>query len=279
MVERAEDFLRYQEHIKHAPATTLRAYRGDLARLEDFTREGIRRVLAAEWGKVKPSTTRRRLDTYRSFGRWLERFHDADHNPARAVRSPKQEHRLPESRAVDDVFRGLELPDQATPLGARDKALMETLYSTGCRVAEVVALDVGDLAGDGAKVVGKGAKERWVMLGLARFYVDLWLLHRPYLCGRLGQQHSTALFVNQKGSRLDQRSARRVVHQWLGCSPHKLRYSCASHMRNDGADLMVLKELLGHSSLSTTAKYLEVGIEQLQREYRGAHPRAKRGQP
>jgi integrase/recombinase XerC len=278
MVEHAEDFLRYMEHIRHAPQTTLRSYRGDLVKLGDFTREGIRHVLAAEYGRVSPTTTRRRLDTYRSFGKWLGRFHGLDHNPARAVRSPKQEHRIPTGPSVDVLFCALEFPDQATPIGARDKAILEVLYSTGIRVAELVALDLANLDGEGAKVTGKGDKQRWVPLGLARFFVDLWIDHRPYLCGRRGQQDPAALFVSQWGRRLDQRSVRTLVQRWVGCSPHKLRHSCASHMRSSGADLRVIQDLLGHASLSTTAHYLSVDLEELQRVYRGAHPKAKRGQ-
>jgi len=184
---------------------------------------------------------------------------------------------------VDEIAAILEAPDKDTPLGLRDRALLETLYASGCRVSELTGLDCQDLSlKEGlVRLMGKGRKERIVPLGSkARTALKKWLAIRD---GLRRASDSPALFLNYRGGRLTGRSVRRVLDGALkkvaiSChiSPHGLRHSFATHLLNAGADLRSIQELLGHASLATTQQYTHVSLEHVMETYRAAHPRARR---
>jgi integrase/recombinase XerC len=203
------------------------------------------------------------------------------------IRTPRQNKRLPKAIDVNQVEQLLSAPDDSELLGARDRAVLETLYSTGIRVSELVGLNRGDIDDTGEAMIirGKGKKERMVPLGshalvALRHYVQM-LANDPR--GRVdGETRTAPLFINKHGGRLSTRSVRRKVSKYLDkagldpdISPHTLRHSFATHLLDNGADLRSVQELLGHQSLSTTQVYTHLTTQRLRQAYDDAHPRAE----
>jgi integrase/recombinase XerC len=206
------------------------------------------------------------------------------------IRTPKQTKRLPKAIGVEEIEKLLAAPDNKETLGARDRAILETLYSTGVRVSELVDLNRNDMDFDGQTlhVRGKGKKERIVPLGshaMAAIRHYLTLLEPDPRFNLLRQQLMTnpavPLFVNKNAGRLSSRSVRRKLDKYLkalgldpSISPHTLRHSFATHLLDNGADLRSVQELLGHQSLSTTQVYTHLSTIRLRGAYDEAHPRA-----
>ena len=296
MVKRLGEFLTHLRHVRNYSPETLRAYRNDLSQFAEFlTREGlptdprrvdpplVRAFLASLQGaEAQRSTTARKLSAIRSFFDWMRREGHAKDNPARDVVSPRQERKLPRFLDQPDVTRLIESPDDATLLGARDRALLELLYATGMRVSELAGLGLADYhARDNEmRVMGKGSKERWVYFGdRARAALDRYLAARR----KAGPARSDALFVNARGTALTDRSVRRVVERYVRqaavkqkISPHGLRHSFATHLLDRGADLRAIQDLLGHASLSTTQRYTHVSTEQMLAVYTAAQESMRR---
>ena len=234
-----------------------------------------------------PATMARKIATLRSFHKWLEKRGFTASNPMTLIRTPKQARRLPKAITVDEVERLLSAPDDTDLLGARDRAILETLYSTGIRVSEVVAINRGDLNESNECIVikGKGRRERLVPLGAhalksLRHYLDM--LDAEMKAAGLTSSTDAPLFVNKHGSRLSSRSVRRKVAKYLvkvgldpDISPHTIRHSFATHLLNNGADLRAVQELLGHQSLSSTQVYTHLTQGKKRADYDGAHPRAE----
>lgn len=237
-----------------------------------------------------PATTARKIATLRSFYKWMNKRGIIDANPMLLIRTPKQTKRLPKAITVEQVEQLLSAPDNRETLGARDRAILETLYSTGVRVSELVDLNRNDLdhAAQTMHVRGKGKKERIVPLGshaMAAIRHYLTLLEPDARFTELRQQSMTdasvPLFVNKNGGRLSSRSVRRKLDKYLKeagldpqISPHTLRHSFATHLLDNGADLRSVQELLGHQSLSTTQIYTHLSSMRLRTAYDDAHPRA-----
>ncbi len=229
------------------------------------------------------ATTARKIATLRSFHKWMEKRGIASVNPMTLIRTPKQPRRLPKAITVDQVEKLLGAPTAGDLLGTRDRAILETLYSTGIRVSEVVAINRGDLDLDagGLKVRGKGRRERTVPVGshaMAAIQRYLVKAHEE----RVPMEPSSALFVNKLGSRLSSRSVRRKVSKYLkvagldpDISPHTIRHSFATHLLDNGADLRAVQELLGHQSLSSTQVYTHLTTARMREAYDRAHPRAE----
>ena len=248
--------------------------------------ERIRRFLGqlSEQG-YSAATMARKIATLRSFHKWLQRFGVISNNPMTLIRTPRQAKRLPKAIDVSDVERLLATPDATTPLGARDRAMLETLYSTGIRVSELVGIDLADVdeAGQALIVRGKGKRERIVPLGShALRAISDWIAIRDRV-GRGGEAQSP-LFINRDGGRISTRSVRRKLSKYLdqagldpAISPHTLRHSFATHLLDNGADLRAVQELLGHRSLSTTQVYTHLTTKRMQEAYDAAHPRAEAG--
>jgi integrase/recombinase XerC len=230
------------------------------------------------------ATTARKLSCLRSFFRYLVREGEVSENPARAVRTPKQERKLPRFLSEDEVVALIETPDSSDLKGKRDRVILELLYATGMRVGELVGLDLErvDLAERIILVHGKGGKQRQVLFGeKARDALLDYLAARRSRPGRAAGKSCDALLVNARGTRLTDRSVRRILASRLRecalkhrISPHGLRHSFATHLLDRGADLRAIQELLGHASLSTTQRYTHVSTERMLRVYKKSHPRA-----
>jgi integrase/recombinase XerC len=289
----AAAFLRHLERERNASPNTIRAYGEDLAqftahlrrelgrepRPEDADHLAIRGFLAELHRRgLAKSSSARKLAGLRTFFRYLCREGRLETNPARVLATPRQERRIPAVLDETEVQALLDVPGDGLP-AVRGRAILELLYATGMRCAELVSLDVGevDLEARMVRVLGKGGKERVVLFGRrAREALRAWLELRR----RLGPR-TDALFLNARGGRLTDRSvralvARRVDQSALArrCSPHTLRHSFATHLLTRGADLRAIQELLGHASLSTTQRYTHVDSRHLLEVYRKAHPRA-----
>lgn len=229
------------------------------------------------------ATIARKLATLRSFYKYLVKAGQASSSPMTAIRTPKQEKRLPKFLEYEQVKRLLEAPDTNNWLGARDRAMFETLYSTGMRVSELVSLNLDDIdfLSEVVHIRGKGKKERIAPISTSALQViQRYLEFRNKRAQNYGNFDHRVLFVNKHGKRLSTRSVRRKMDKYLkmvgldpGISPHTLRHSFATHMLNNGADLRTVQELLGHQSLSTTQIYTHLTTRRLKEVYDNAHPR------
>jgi len=229
------------------------------------------------------ATIARKLATLRSFYKFLVKRNYTSSNPVVSIRTPKQEKKLPRFLEYDEVKKLLSTPPTNTWLGARDRAILETLYSTGIRVSELVALNMDDIdfLGEVVHVRGKGKKERISPIGSSALQViQHYMEYRNKRAQSNGNFDSKVLFVNKHGRRLSTRSVRRKMDKYLKISgldpeisPHTLRHSFATHMLNNGADLRSVQELLGHQSLSTTQIYTHLTTTRLKEVYDNAHPR------
>jgi integrase/recombinase XerC len=286
-------FLRHLDRERNASPHTVRAYGEDLkqfrshlraalgreARPRDVDHLLIRSFLAHlhERG-VKKATAARKLASLRTFFRFLCREGTVERNPARALLSPRTERRIPTHLEEAEVAAFLDMPG-GTDGALRNHAILELLYATGIRCAELVGLDLSEVDLDArlVRVLGKGRKERVVPFGtVARGALVAYLPARART-----QPRTDALFVNLRGGRLTDRSIRMIFNRRLRetaitrkMSPHTLRHSFATHLLERGADLRTIQELLGHSSLSTTQRYTHVDARQILQIYRNYHPRA-----
>lgn len=302
MQEALAEFFRHLGLERNASEHTVKSYREDLNQAAGFfssklgtdspapeqvTTRLVRSYLVwlHDQGYAK-TTVARRLAALRAFLRYLCRQGRLNSNPADSVRGPRQDKKLPHFLSIESVGRLLMAPDTSQPLGLRDRAILETLYSAGMRVSELTGLDIGDLDLDSgvAAVRGKGKKERLVLLGpYALEALKNWLACRDgvFAGRRVPARTGGAVFLNKNGTRLTTRSVGRLLVKYLrltgldpGTSPHSLRHSFATHMLDKGADIRSVQELLGHRSLATTQIYTHVTTQRLQDSYQKAHPRA-----
>jgi integrase/recombinase XerC len=248
----------------------------------------IREFLAYLYGQnYTKSTTARKLATLRSFYKFLIRRGSVSVNPLSTIRTPKQEKRLPKTLDLEQVQKLLDAPGDSDLLSARDKSMLEVLYSSGIRVSELVELEMQDLdLQEGVlRVKGKGRKDRLTPIGsqaikaLQRYFE----LRQHDTRSQQGSQQQR-VFLNKHGEPLSTRSVRRKLDKYLvsagldpGISPHTLRHSFATHLLNNGADLRSVQELLGHQSLSTTQIYTHLTTSRMKEAYDAAHPRANEG--
>lgn len=238
-----------------------------------------------------PATMARKIATLRSFYKWANKRGLLPTNPMTLIRTPRQAKRLPKAITVEQIERLLAAPDDHDVLGSRDRAMLETLYSTGIRVSELVDLNLEDLDenGEALRVRGKGKKERIVPLGshalsAIRHYKTTLSGDDRYGPSWGNDRTNRPLFVNKHGGRLSSRSVRRKLDKYLrqvgldpSISPHTLRHSFATHLLDNGADLRSVQELLGHQSLSTTQTYTHLTTSRMRTAYDNAHPRAEAG--
>ncbi|MBJ7280164.1 MAG: tyrosine recombinase XerC [Candidatus Nanopelagicales bacterium] len=296
-----EDFVKYLAVEKNRSSNTVRTYRTDLElflqfasnqglnKLTDLDLNTFRLWLANQKEKGSSnSTISRRSSTARVFSTWAFQKGLIESDPAIRLISPKVNKTLPkvlakkQATALMQTAANLEDEENSMALRMRDHAILEVLYSSGIRVGELTGLDIKDLDFTRCtmRVIGKGNKERVVPFGqpakeALRSYLDE---SRPEF---INEKSGDALFVGSRGKRLDTRQVRRIVTSAIlrvegapDISPHDLRHSAATHMLEGGADLRIVQELLGHSSLATTQKYTHVTIERLREVFANAHPRA-----
>jgi integrase/recombinase XerC len=245
----------------------------------------IREFLAYLYGQnYTKSTTARKLATLRSFYKFLIRRGVVSLSPMTTIRTPKQDKRLPKCLDLEQVQKLLEAPGDGDLLSARDKAMLEVLYSSGIRVSELVELETADLdLQEGVlRVKGKGRKDRLTPIGSQAIKAVQRYFEIRNTDSRCQQsKHAGRVFLNKHGETLSTRSVRRKLDKYLvsagldpGISPHTLRHSFATHLLNNGADLRSVQELLGHQSLSTTQIYTHLTTARMKEAYDSAHPRA-----
>ena len=267
---------------------------GDVVTPADVSHQSVRAFLAELFRRgTAGSTSARRLAAIRSFSRYLRREGFLDHDPGALIAAPRQVRRVPAHLDIEEMQALLDAPDTTTPLGRRDRAILELFYASGLRLSELVGVDLEDLnlPGRQLRVLGKGGKER-----ILPFHRSAAAAIRAYLQDRqtliraapppgpgssVRDVREAPLFVNYRGGRLSTRSVDRLVRRYvvqsstrLGISPHALRHSFATHLLERGADLRAIQELLGHSRVTTTQRYTHVNAAQLTQLYRKTHPRA-----
>jgi integrase/recombinase XerC len=287
-------FIDHLKIVKRSSPHTLRNYASDINQFLEFAREAevetfdyplVRRYLAhmQRDGAARTSVARK-IAALKSFFRFLVTRGMIESDPMVGVVAPRREKKLPKFLRGEQVEALLSCPDHTDPLGIRDKAILETLYATGLRVSELVAMELSDIDGsDEIRTLGKGNKERIVLLGRAAMEAIAEYLagSRTELASK-AKARSDALFLNHRGGRLTARSVGRMVDHYvekvsdsLKISPHTLRHTFATHLLAGGADLRAVQELLGHTSAATTQIYTHVTRERLKEVYDRAHPRAR----
>jgi integrase/recombinase XerC len=284
------DFLLHLRNVKNVSPHTERGYRSDLEQLADFLggrdlagigHRDLRQFLGhLITRKVKKSSLARKLSAVRAYFKYLNREGILSGNPARLIATPKQDKRLPSVLTVDDALRLMNAPQGDAVDDLRDRAVLETLYSTGIRASELVGINFEDINRNDhlIRIRGKGRKERIVPVGRkALDAID------AYSARRNDKDNGESIFTGPSGKRLTARTVQRILGNYrkkLGlsqkASPHTLRHSFATHLLESGADLRAIQELLGHASLSTTQRYTHVNLDSLMETYDKAHPRAKK---
>jgi len=297
----AERFLEYLRRERNASAHTIAAYEDDLkqfleylvrcsppsglpfAEIDHHCLRGFMGTLVSR--DYSKRSIARKVACLRSFFRFAHRSGFITRNPALNIASPKLPRELPDYLGEEAINDLMKQPDRSTPLGMRDAAILELLYSTGMRLGELIGLSPGDmdLEGNTVKVTGKGSKERIIPLGAAA----VWAL-RAYLrvraslvSGHTEGKGGDPLFLTVRGHRVNPKGINLLMNRYIGAvsdirkkSPHVLRHTFATHLLNRGADLRAVKEMLGHESLSTTQIYTHVSVERLKKVYSQAHPKA-----
>jgi integrase/recombinase XerC len=289
-----ERFLYHLAHERRLSRRTVESYGRDLRALlpwleaqaihdwRQLSQHQVRHYMADRHRKGRsPKSLHRELSSLRSLYNYLMRENAADANPALGVRAPKVRRKLPATLDADQLAQILEFDDDS-PVGLRDRAIMELFYSSGLRLAELVSLDLGDIDfNEGmVEVTGKGAKTRRVPVGrLAREALQQWLKIR----GTLARADEKALFVGVRGRRISRSTVQKQLNQRAleqgsprNIHPHLLRHSFASHLLESCGDLRAVQELLGHANISTTQIYTHLDFQHLAEVYDKAHPRARK---
>ena len=302
-------FIDYLTLNRNVSAHTANAYESDVQQFLAFASRHVEKpdlrpedvdldLIRAFMGELhrkgqSRASASRKLSALRTFMKYLKREGWIETDPSALAVSPKREQKVPAHLSVDEMSRLLEMPDTSSPLGRRDRAILELFYASGLRLSELVGLDLDDmnLTARMVRVMGKGGKERLVpFTETAKRTLREWLKDREELRVAAAKAQSLKprgapepVFVNARGGRLTGRSVQRLVARYVagcstrfGISPHALRHSFATHLLQNGADLRAIQELLGHVQLSTTQRYTHVNAAQLLEVYRKAHPRARR---
>jgi len=300
MNQELERFIDYMRTVKNSSEHTISGYASDISQFIGFLESEdigtdprkvdarvLRRYMARlQRQDIAKTSSSRKLSSLRAFFKYLLRKGLVEANPAVLFPSPKLDKKLPKFLRDEQIEALMRQPDTSEPSGLRDLAIMELLYATGIRVSELTGSDLGDLdlsAGE-MKVLGKGNKERIVLIGRAAqealaAYLDSG--RDKLLAHNEDALKEHAIFLNRFGGRLSSRSVTRLIDKYFAhvsgemkISPHVLRHTFATHMMEHGADLRSIQELLGHSSISTTQIYTHVSRERLKQVYEAAHPRA-----
>lgn len=294
--EHLQQYMEYLVSVRGLSRNSIRSYQTDLNRFQNYTAQ-----YEVEWSDLKNSDVRnflaelkrgglsdaglnRALSAVKGFYRYAVQFEIVRKNPFSNVKSRRRSRPLPEILNEEEVSDLLKLPDDSYA-GLRDRAILELMYSSGCRVSEISGMNLRDVV-RGKKAVrvrGKGGKERYVFLGQpAREALAFYIAQRQQHVPKAAADAEQALFLNLRGSRLTQRGIALIVEKYVRksgvskkVSPHTFRHSFASHLLNHGADIRIVQEMLGHSSISTTQIYTHVGLDKLKKIYREAHPHGK----
>lgn len=289
-----DDFIQYLATERQLSPHTLTNYSRDLDALQaymdeahlerwsDVTSQDMRQFAARLHRKgLSGRSIQRALSAVRAFYKFLAREQRVEHNPALGVQAPKSPRKLPQTLDVEQMDGLLEIP-VTDAVSARDKAMMELIYSSGLRVSELVSVNISDIDFQDASlvVIGKGQKSRMLPVGSKALQaIDRWLSFR----GQLATLGEEGLFVSSRGNRISVRTVEQRMRYWgkrLGVTgqvyPHRLRHSFASHVLESSGDLRAVQELLGHSDISTTQIYTHLDFQHLMDVYEQAHPRARK---
>lgn len=297
MLRTADDYLGYLRSVRNLSEASVRAYRGDLTAFDEWLATAgvdesavdaalVRRYVAhLSRQNAAVSTVNRVLSSLKGYFRFLVRTGRATSSPVEGVRGLRKARKLPSFLFEDEMAEllGLEGADFTT---LRDRLILELLYSTGCRISELVTINLDDIDYKRGRILvhGKGRKDRFVFLGVpAKQVLRDYLPVRSARLATRGLRDEKALVVNVNGGRITQRGVagiiqKRVLERGVAkhVSPHTFRHSFATHILDRGADIRVVQELLGHASLSTTQVYTHLGLGALKRIYESAHPHASR---
>ncbi len=291
MKEYKKGFLDYLTNVRNYSKKTIEAYNKDLDIFIDFTKnkksltyKDMRKFLEFLYSnKYSPKSIARHISSLKSFYTYLEDENLIDNNPTILLSSPKLEKKIPNFLYYDELEVLFNIPDKSTDLGFRDALILETLYSTGCRVSELVNIKIKDINmyDKRIKILGKGNKERYLIYGS---YLDnlLSIYLKEHHKNILKNKKSDYLFINKDGLKLTDRGVRYIIDRIIKkgninhhISPHVLRHTFATHLLEGGADLRSVQELLGHENLKTTQIYTHISNERLRRIYLEAHPRSE----
>lgn len=299
-------FLEHLRYERNLSEHTLRNYQSDLEQFHDYLAPAdpktgkrtepplasIDHITVREWlatlhtAQKKKASIARKLAALRTFFQFLVREGMLEINPAKLVSTPRLEKKLPKHLSVEEAVKFVEMPNLETDLGKRDRAMLELMYATGVRVAELTKLNFAhiDFKNRLIRVTGKRRKERIVPFGepaleALKMYLEV---REGFLnAAPVSEREPEALFLNYQGTRITTRSVGRMVDKYIrlcagryDISPHALRHSFATHLLDSGADLRDIQELLGHARLSTTQVYTHVSMEKLIQVYDKAHPKA-----
>ena len=288
-----EEFLKYLKYQRNYSNDTINSYEEDIVEFIYFLDEESLNLLKVNYDDIrfflmhlenkknKSTTVSRKMSSLRSFYKFLINKNYIDNNPFVLIKMPKKEKKLPRFFYYNELEELFKIPDVSDDLGQRDRAILEILYATGIRVSELINIKIDDINDREIKVLGKGNKERIVMIGdYAKEYLDIYLKdgYRS-----LNVDNSDYIFLNNNGKRLTTRGIRYILDKIIEkttigkkISPHMLRHSFATHLLNEGCDILSVQQLLGHDSLSATSIYTHVTTDRLKEIYYKTHPRAKK---
>lgn len=288
-----DEFFKYLNYEKHYSSATIDSYKGDLGEYFLYFQRNNKSILNVKHDDISAylsmlnerknnnATVCRKLSTLRSFYKYLLNNGIVDNNPFVGIKQPKKDKKLPRFFNYNELEEMFNVPDLRTPIGQRDRLILEMLYATGVRVSELINIKCDDIRGREIKILGKGNKERYVEFGdYANEILELYL-REGYK--KLNKKDSKYLFLNKNYTKLSDRGVRLILDKIIeqtsinkNISPHMLRHSFATHLLNEGCDLLSVQQLLGHSSLSATAIYTHVTTDRIKEVYFKTHPRAKK---
>ena len=289
-----EDYLHFLKYEKNYSEDTINSYEIDILEYLNYCEDNNISIENAKYNDVssflmdlnnrkeKATTLSRKISSLRGFYKFLMREEVVPDNPFTLVKAPKKEKKLPRFFYYNELEELFDACDLSTPLGIRDRAILEVFYSSGIRVSELVNIKESDVSGKEMRIFGKGSKERIVYLGEYAIEAIDNYLNNSYR--ELNVNNSEYLFLNNNGNKLTTRGVRYILDKVIEktsvnkkISPHMLRHSFATHLLNEGCDILSVQELLGHESLSATAIYTHVTTDRLKEVYYKSHPRARIG--
>ena len=288
-----DDYLKYLKIEKNYSSRTIISYKKDIDEYISYITINNLDILSIKYKDIHPflkglydkkntnSTISRKISALRGFYKYLLREGKINNNPFSLVNLPKKDKKLPRFFYYNELELLLEVPDINTPLGQRDRLILEMLYATGVRVSELVSIELSDISNREIRILGKGDKERIVRFGSYAEEVLNIYLNDGYK--KLNINNLSILFLNNRGGALTTRGVKYILDKLIektsldkNISPHMLRHTFATHLLNEGCDIMSVSELLGHASLSATAIYTHVTTDRLKEVYYHSHPRAKK---
>lgn len=287
-----EDYLNYLEYQKNYSKHTIESYKQDIIEYLEYLDEKHIKLLKIKYDEIRDylkylsdkkdinSTISRKISALRSFYKYLQNNNKIENNPFSLINLPKKEKKLPRFFYYNELEELFNTPKLNTPLGQRDRLILEMLYATGVRVSELVNIKISDISDRTIKILGKGNKERIVRFGeYCEEILKMYLNDGHYKLNSSSQY----LFLNNSGGQLTDRGVRYLLDKIISkttiekkISPHMIRHSFATHLLNEGCDILTVQELLGHESLTATSIYTHVTNDRLKDVYFKTHPRAKK---